>query len=249
MKKIVLFILLTSILCGTISLLSAQASEISENSSEREIIEEIRSEFVLLIGIYNEHIAVLRQILANKIARLRTLDIDSAEYQYLQQEIEKAQQEIDEADARQKEFGDIAENPERKDELTVETYNKLKDLLNTIKYSEFVYFASGSIKLTTQGMLTLKEFKLYIGDKKNFVIQIVGHADDTPLKPELIKIYKDNEGLSLARAESVYEYLTKQLNIPESIIILEGKSSLDPVSTKKALNRRVELILKPRRIK
>ena len=242
-KRLIIILLILSVFSISFNLFAKNENEMNE----REIIEQMKTEFKLLIRIYNEHIGILQQILANKIAKLRTIKKGTAKHKKLKKEIESAQFEISEAKKQLAEFDDIITNPERENELNSKTYDRLKALIETIRYSEFIYFDSGSTKVTTNGMLTLREFKKYIENKKDFVIVIQGHADSTPLGPKLRRVYGDNEGLSLARAKEVRNYLVDHLGLSNNNIILEGKSSMDPLSTNKASNRRVELILKPRK--
>jgi len=243
-RSIVIVILILSLLSISNQLFSKKTTELGE----REIIEQMKTEFKLLIRIYNEHISILQQILANKIAKFRETKEGSVKHSKLKKEIESAKFEISEAKRQLAEFDDMIKNPERESELNSRNYDRLKALINTIKYSEFIYFGSGSTKITSSGMITLKEFKKYIENKKDFVIIVQGHADSTPLGPKLRKIYGDNEGLSLARAKEVRNYLVDDLGLSVRNIVLEGKSSKNPISTKKASNRRVELILKPKKI-
>lgn len=245
MKKVINFLMIVFVMLTIFSLLTAKKDS---EMTEVEIIEEMKTEFRRMIRIYNEHIGILQQILANKIAKFRETTTGTARHQRLKQEIETTKKEISLAKKQVAEFDEMVTDPEKEDELTAENFDRLKALINTIKYTEFVYFKSGSVKISTSGMLTLKEFKRYIEDKKDFVIVIQGHADTTPLGPKLKRLYGDNKGLSLARAREVRNYLVHELGLPPEIIILEGKSYLDPISKDKASNRRVELILKPRKI-
>src|SRR5690606_11877194 len=74
----------------------------------------------------------------------------------------------------------------------------------------------------------------------------VGHADDRPLKPGLIAIYGDNEGLSRERAGEVAEHLQRALELPPESISYEWAGDTRPLASNatpegRARNRRVEV--------
>lgn len=77
-------------------------------------------------------------------------------------------------------------------------------------------------------------------------IAIVGHTDSDQIKGRGLKKFKNNYDLSLARARSVGEYLTKALHFPADKMSFDGKGEDQPIadnetSEGRAMNRRVEV--------
>ena len=81
----------------------------------------------------------------------------------------------------------------------------------------------------------------------NQIIGIEGHTDTDPINTPQ---FPTNHHLSTARAMSVYDYLTRQFNLPAKQLMVVGHGSNHPVVSNasaagKARNRRVELVIYP----
>ena len=77
-------------------------------------------------------------------------------------------------------------------------------------------------------------------------IEATGHTDNVRISQRSIWQFADNYFLSAARARSVGEYLTTQLDLPDSALQVNGEGATKPrapnhTSVGRAKNRRVEL--------
>ncbi len=104
-------------------------------------------------------------------------------------------------------------------------------------------FNTGSAQLTTRGQNRLNKLAYDIQTNRLKVkgLQITGHTDD-------VGNDRSNLGLSLARANSVADYL-QNLGINRHIMRLDGKGESRPLASNqteqgRAKNRRVEIIIK-----
>ena len=76
------------------------------------------------------------------------------------------------------------------------------------------------------------------------VVKVEGHTDNVPVVHS--SKYKNNWGLSQARAEVVKKHLVDKLGVPaESIKESMGVAFYKPAARTGKLNRRVEVILMP----
>ncbi|MBU0701776.1 OmpA family protein [bacterium] len=80
-------------------------------------------------------------------------------------------------------------------------------------------------------------------------VMIEGHTDNVPLGPVTRKKYKDNKGLSRARAEGVMTFLTEREGVPAANLTSIGYGETKPIASNKtskgkAQNRRVEITIK-----
>jgi len=119
----------------------------------------------------------------------------------------------------------------------------------TIKLDNLVppiHFGLGEIEITDDYLKMLRDVLESMRDRNNVRLHFVGHADNLPLRGELLALYGDNVGLSRERAGTVAEYCQRALNLPPEAISYEGLGDSQPVadnSTEKGrqLNRRVEV--------
>jgi flagellar motor protein MotB len=118
-----------------------------------------------------------------------------------------------------------------------------------IRLASDVTFGSGKAALTKSGMSTLRKLgpDLTSGEFAQFHVRVEGHTDNEPLK-KTKHIYGDNRGLGSARANSVTQFLERELGISPSRIEAVSKGEHEPIAdngTKagRAQNRRVEIIL------
>jgi len=110
-----------------------------------------------------------------------------------------------------------------------------------------VYFDLGKANLKAEGVAELEKAANMIKDK-SFVVEIVGHADNTPSPFRSRR--NNNWTLSENRAKAVRDYLVNNLGVSaESIKKCAGLAEYNPVAlndkTNKWQNRRVEVIVKP----
>lgn len=111
-------------------------------------------------------------------------------------------------------------------------------------------FRTGSTRLRTEGQQILgdlaKSFQL-ADDRR---IMISGHSDDVPLGSKLAERFKDNWGLSLARALATADFFTEQAGISAERMTVSGLGSTQPIADNETeegrqQNRRVEISLVP----
>lgn len=111
-------------------------------------------------------------------------------------------------------------------------------------------FVSGKAELTSEARALLDSLAAGIGEKVKFSsstrIAVVGHTDNQPLSQATRNVFKDNQGLSEARALAVAAYLKQVLNNPAITYSMLGEGQNRPVASNAtpegmARNRRVEL--------
>ena len=79
---------------------------------------------------------------------------------------------------------------------------------------------------------------------------IEGHSDNVPLGAKLSAIFKDNLGLSMARALTTAKFFTDGANIPANNMSVSGAGDTKPLASNETAeggqkNRRVEILLLP----
>ncbi len=111
-------------------------------------------------------------------------------------------------------------------------------------------FASGKADLLAPAKASLdalaKEIQARNGKISGMRIAVVGHTDNQRLSPNAKRIFRDNQGLSEARALAVTAYLKQVLNNPAITYSIEGNGESRPIASNTtpegmAKNRRVEL--------
>jgi type VI secretion system protein ImpK len=104
-------------------------------------------------------------------------------------------------------------------------------------------FASGSVAISPRLAAILDR----VGQELNLqpgAVQIIGHTDNTPIHTLR---FPSNYELSLARAQSVRDYLAKILKEPNRMSVA-GRADTDPIANNKtqqgrAENRRIDIVL------
>jgi flagellar motor protein MotB len=115
----------------------------------------------------------------------------------------------------------------------------------TLVLASDITFNAGRADLNKKAQDTLGKVVRALKDTKNIGhIRVEGHTDSDPIKKSG---FKSNEELSLARANSVQNFLIAQ-GIDETLVEVEGFGDGQPVASNataegKALNRRVEIVL------
>lgn len=118
--------------------------------------------------------------------------------------------------------------------------------LLTITIPSSITFSSGSAELSAGGQAAVRTVanELKSSEHSNSRFSIEGHTDtDKPSKSK--SKYPTNRDLSLARAQSVHEFLVNQCGIPDSQCVVAGHGEYVPISADKATNRRVEIVVHP----
>ncbi|HEU4602570.1 MAG TPA: OmpA family protein, partial [Steroidobacteraceae bacterium] len=107
-------------------------------------------------------------------------------------------------------------------------------------------FESGRDELLPASRAQLDRIASELRQKQHLRFLIVGHADAQRLSPRTRAIFKDNQGLSEARAFQVAQYLRAKLNLPAEAFTIRGEGDRVPVADNTtpqgmAKNRRVEV--------
>jgi flagellar motor protein MotB len=107
-------------------------------------------------------------------------------------------------------------------------------------------FESGRDELLAISRAQLDRIAASVRDKHNLRFLITGHADTQRPSAATRKRYRDNQGLSEARAFQVAQYLRGALALPAEAFTVKGAGDLEPVADNStpagmAKNRRVQL--------
>ncbi len=107
-------------------------------------------------------------------------------------------------------------------------------------------FVSGRAFLTEPSKAALDALIGELKGKPNLKIAVTGHTDNQRLAPATKKLFKDNQGLSEARALTVGGYLKQGLGLTDGQVAYEGFGESKPVAgndTPEGMskNRRVEI--------
>jgi len=142
-----------------------------------------------------------------------------------------------------------AEEADRKARRAAEEAELAKELPKPKKPIVFtVYFDLGQTKLKSEGVAELERAADAIKSCTGATVTIEGHTDNVPVISSTR--YKNNWGLSQARAQVVKKQLVEKLGVSEEVIKETlGVAFYKPVSSDSSkgrkMNRRVEVILTP----
>ncbi len=107
-------------------------------------------------------------------------------------------------------------------------------------------FESGKADLTPAATKALAELAARHAGKPGLRLAVVGHTDDQRLSANARQLFKDNLGLSEARALAVADFLRRRLELPADAVAMSGRGEFTPVASNAtpdgmARNRRVEI--------
>jgi len=109
-----------------------------------------------------------------------------------------------------------------------------------------VNFDTGKARIPDSYAMQLQQLLQEYRGRDNLQLTFVGHADPRPLGGALARKFRDNKGLSAARAKEVADFARSVLAVPESLVSHEGRGATQPIATNStragmAANRRVEI--------
>lgn len=105
-------------------------------------------------------------------------------------------------------------------------------------------FQSGSTVVEEGGKKAIVDLAKVLEKEKDLEIIVEGHTDNDKL--ESASYPKSNWELSVLRATSVVEIMTKNSKMDPKILMAAGRSEFHPIDSKdKAKNRRIEVIISP----
>ena len=130
------------------------------------------------------------------------------------------------------------------------TVNRLADNTLALKLDSSQLFRTGSSRLSDEGQQILAAVGEAIAVTEKRRILIEGHSDNVPLGAKLSAIFKDNLGLSMARALSTAKFFTDTASIPANKMSVSGAGATRPLASNdtaegRQKNRRVEILLLP----
>lgn len=109
-----------------------------------------------------------------------------------------------------------------------------------------VLFRSGEADLTDRGMRILDKVGATLKKFKNKQIWVQGHTDNQPISNEQ---FGSNWELSSQRALNVVHYFQDDSGVSPDRLAAVAFSQYRPVSKRRSLNRRIEIVLVPKRVK
>lgn len=115
-------------------------------------------------------------------------------------------------------------------------------------YSFYGRFDSGKHELLPASVNQLKALAADLKKGRVLKLEVLGHTDSQGLSVRSKAVYVDNHGLGLARANTVADYLAKELGLKPEDVTTEGIGPDRPLATNntadgRAKNRRVEVIV------
>lgn len=111
-------------------------------------------------------------------------------------------------------------------------------------------FRTGSTRLSSKGQNMLSDLAKTFEQATDRRIMISGHSDNVPLGSMLAERFKDNWGLSLARALATADFLVDNAGITADRMTVSGLGATQPLADNdteegRQQNRRVEILLVP----
>ena len=247
---------------------TAQTS--SEETSELVAnLDELNSEVVASLkesvsGLQNQ-----LQTTHNEVDRLALqLDSSNRRTKYLEIRLRYASKHLRRHRAKKRESEVKSENLVMEHQVLQENLSELSSTLNqsivenktemallvskfsVIRLESDVIFDSGSAKLSTQGLETLRDIAQNYQDYPDRIMSIEGHTDNKLIAGNLARFYPTNWELSAARAAAAANFLTQQ-GVPEDKLRIVGFGALQPIASNdteegRASNRRIEIRLAPK---
>ncbi len=242
---------------------SEETSELSANLDELNI-EVVASLKESVSGLQNQ-----LQATRNEVDRLALqLDSSNRRTRYLEIRLRYASKHLGRHRAKKRESEVVSENLEVERQELQENVSKLSSTLNqsitenktemallvskfsVIRLESDVIFDSGSAKLSTQGLETLRDIAQKYQNYPDRIMSIEGHTDNIPIAGNLARFYPTNWELSAARAAAAANFFTQQ-GVPEDKLRIVGFGALQPITSNdteegRAANRRIEIRLAPK---
>ena len=111
-------------------------------------------------------------------------------------------------------------------------------------------FRTGSSNLSAEGQQVLSDLATTFELASDRRIMINGHSDNVPLGPVLAERFKDNWGLSMARALATADFFADEAGIGPERMTVSGLGATQPIADNETpegrqQNRRVEISLVP----
>lgn len=184
----------------------------------------------------------LKRELAEARARLERLEAELASEQSAREAREA------EIEALQSTYDELVSDLESEVSAGQIKIERLKEGLR-LNVSDEILFASGSAELDERGRKVLERVAHQLEELEDS-IEVRGHTDDRPIRGTLARVYPSNWELAAARAARVARLLQDE-GVSGSRLSVVSLGPNDPIAPNdsaenRALNRRIEIRLKPR---
>jgi len=183
-------------------------------------------------------LATEKSILESKVATLQTQGEEVAS---------KLREREEEARRLQETYDGLVGNLKKELKAGQVEVQQLRDGLR-VNVAQDILFDSGSAALDKNGIEVLQRVAAQL-KKSSHQILVIGHTDDKPIGPALVRQYPTNWELAGARAASVVR-LFDATGLPARRLLAVSVADSQPVASNKteegrARNRRIEIRLRP----
>ena len=107
-------------------------------------------------------------------------------------------------------------------------------------------FPSGGARLGADTIQRMNQLLEHLKGKTGLRLHVIGHTDNQSLSVKAQRWFRDNQALSLARAQAVATFLKQTLKLPDTAVTASGMGASQPIAGNDtpegmAKNRRVEI--------
>lgn len=159
------------------------------------------------------------------------------------------------ADLQQKQQASAEMSKSLQDEMSADLASKDVTISNlqgqlTVTIVDRVMFDSGEAVLKPDGQAVMRKVAAILADHPELKIQVIGHTDNLPIRPEARARFASNWELSTARALAAVHFLTEQAGVDPRRVGAVGDGEFRPVADNstaagRAKNRRIEIAILP----
>ena len=120
----------------------------------------------------------------------------------------------------------------------------------TVNILDRVMFDSGEATIKPDGEAVMRKVAAILAEHANLKIQVAGHTDDMPIRPEARARFASNWELSTARALAAVHFLTEKAGVDPRRVAAVGYGEYRPIADNatpegRAQNRRIEIVVLP----
>lgn len=120
----------------------------------------------------------------------------------------------------------------------------------TVTILDQVLFDSGDANLKPDGQAVMRKVAAFLVQHPRLQIQVIGHTDNMPIRPDARSRFASNWELSTARALAAVHFLTEQAGVDPHRVGAIGYGEYRPVADNstaagRAINRRIEIAVLP----
>lgn len=160
------------------------------------------------------------------------------------------------ADLKQRQEASAQMSKSLEDEMSADLASKDVTISNlqgqlTVTILDRVMFDSGEAILKPAGQSVMRQVAAFLAEHTNLQIQVIGHTDNMPIRPEARGRFLSNWELSTARALAAVHFLTEQAGVDPRRVGAVGYGEYRPIADNvtaegRARNRRIEIAILPR---